>query len=60
MSNPSIQHSQVLYRWGWGQEKRKDGKYGKVEVKRKWLVLAQPPYSPQGNERQLPGWKPRG
>ena len=32
----------------------KTGKKGKVELKRKWCVLAQPPYSLQGNGKQLP------
>ena len=35
LSNPSRQHSKVLYRCG-GQEKRKTGK---LEVKRRWWVI---------------------
>ena len=34
----------------------KTGKNGKIGVKRKWWVIAQPPYSSQGNGRQSPGW----
>ena len=38
---------------GWGLRRRgMTGKYGKVGVKRKWWVLAQVPYSVQGNGRQ--------
>ena len=33
------------------RRKGKTGKHGKVEVKREWWVLSQPPYSPQGNGR---------
>ena len=33
----------------------KKGKHGIVRVKRKWWILAQPPYSQQGNWRQSPG-----
>ena len=38
----------------------KKEKHWKVEVKRKWWVAVQPPYSPQGNGRRAPGWKPTG
>ena len=51
MSNPSRQYSNVQYRWGL-RRRGKTGKHGKVEVKRKWWVLAEPPYSTQGNGRQ--------
>ena len=34
--------------------KGKTGKHGILEVKRKWWVSAQPPYSRQGNRRQSP------
>ena len=39
------QHSKALYLWG----VRRRRKTGEVEVKRKWWVLAQPPYFRQGN-----------
>ena len=42
-SNPCRQHSKVL---------RRKWKTGKLGVKRNWLVLAQLPYSLQGNRRQ--------
>ena len=48
MTNPSRQHSKILYRWG-VKRRGKIVKHGKVEVKRKWWVFAQPPYSLQGN-----------
>ena len=48
--NPSRQPSRLLYSWG-VRRRGKIGKQGKVGVKRKWWVLAQPPYSPQGNGR---------
>ena len=49
-SNPRRQHSKI---YCWGVRRRgKTGKHGKVEVKRNWSVLAQPPYSPQGNGKQ--------
>ena len=35
-------------------EKEEGQKHRKVEVMRKWWVLAHPPYSRQGNGRQLP------
>ena len=39
----------TLYRMGRGVRRRgKTGKHGQVEVKRKWWVSVQPPYSPQG------------
>ena len=41
-----------------GEEEREKNR--KVEVKRKWLGLPQPLYSLQGNDRQSPGWKPKG
>ena len=41
---------------GLGEEER--GKHRKVGVKRKCRVLAQPPYSPQGNGRQSPMAEP--
>ena len=53
MSNPSSQPSKVLYRWG-VRRRGKTGKHGKVGVKRKCRVLAQPPFSPQGNKRKSP------
>ena len=34
--------------------KGKTGKHRKATVIRKWCVLAQSPYSPQGNRRQSP------
>ena len=43
-----------------GQEKRRGRKTRKVEVMRKRGVLAHPPYSPEGNGRESPGWKPKG
>ena len=51
-SNLSRQHSR-FYIAGVVRRRGNTGKYGKVGVKRKWWVLAQPPYSPQGNGRQL-------
>ena len=44
----------VLYRWGI-RRRGKTGNHGKVEVKRKWWVLAHPPYSPQGNRESTYG-----
>ena len=38
-----------------GVEEEEREKHGKVEVKRKWWVLAQPPYSSHGSGRQSPG-----
>ena len=43
-------HSKALHRWGVRGEKT--GKHEKVEVKRKWWVLARLPYSLQVNMRQ--------
>ena len=40
----------VLYRWGARRRGLKDRK----TQKSKWLVLAQPPYSTQGNRKQSP------
>ena len=40
------QHSKVLNRLR-VRKRGKKGNHGKVGVKRKWWVLAQPPYSPQ-------------
>ena len=40
-------------------EKSKTGKHGKLGVKGKWWVLAQPPHSLQGNGRQSPRVEPR-
>ena len=57
MSNPSRQHSKALYRWGF-RRRGKTGKHRKVGGKRKWRVLAQPPYSPQGKGRQGPRVEP--
>ena len=34
--------------------------HGKIEVKRKWWVLARTPYFPKGSEKQSSGWKPKG
>ena len=45
------QHSKV-YRWG-VRKRGKIGKHGKIGVKRKWWILAQLPYYPQGNGRQV-------
>ena len=56
-SNPCRQHSKVLCRWGVSR-RGKTGKHRKRRVKRKWGVLAQPPYSPQGNGRQVPRVEP--
>ena len=53
-SNHNKQHLQVLYLWG--IRRRKTGKHIKLGEKRKWLVLAQPPYSPKGNGRQTSRW----
>ena len=55
-SSPSRQQSNVLCHWM--VRRRKTGKHGKLRVKRKWWVLAQPPYSPQENGRQLPWVEP--
>ena len=41
-----------------GNGGKERGKHGKVGVKRKWWVLAQSLYSPQGNLRQSPRVKP--
>ena len=41
-------------------EQEEKQKQGKVVVKRKWWVLAQSPYSLQGNWKQSPGWKWKG
>ena len=57
MSNPSRQHSKVLYRWGY-RRRGKMGNNGKVGMKRKWWVLAQLPYAPKGNRRQSPKVEP--
>ena len=51
-----MQHSKVIYRWG--VRGGKTGKNGKLGVQRKWLVFAQPPYSPKGNRRQSPRMEP--
>ena len=56
-SNPSRQHSQVLYRWGF-RRRGKTGKQGKIGGKRKWWLLDQSPYSPQGNWKQSPKVEP--
>ena len=37
----------------WVRRRGKTGKHGKVEVNRKWWILAQPPYSPEGNMRHI-------
>ena len=55
-SNPSRQHSKHYIAWQLREEERQ--KHRKVEVKRKWLVSAQPPYHKE--MRQSPGWKPMG
>ena len=52
-NNSSTQHSKALHCWG-VRRRGEIGKHGKIEVKRKWWGLAQPPYSAQGNGRQLP------
>ena len=56
-SNPSRQHSKVLYRWE-VRRRGKIGKHGKVIVKRKRRVLAQPPYFLQESGRQSPRVEP--
>ena len=48
-----MQQSKVLYRWG-VRRREKTGKHRKLRVKRKWWVLAQPPYYPQESRRQSP------
>ena len=58
-SNPSRQHSKVLYRCR-VRRRGKTGNHGKVGLKRKWWVLVQSPYSRQGNERQSPRVEPWG
>ena len=40
------------------RRREKVEKQGKAEVKKKWLVLAKPPYSPQRNGKQSVVWKP--
>ena len=57
LSNPSRKHSKVLYRWG-VRRRGKTGNHGKEAVKRKWWVLTQNHYSPQGNGRQSPKVEP--
>ena len=49
-SNPSRQHSKLVYRLGL-RRRGKTGKHGEVGMKRNWWVLVQPPYSLQGNGR---------
>ena len=44
-TNHSRQNLNVLFYWG-VRRRGKTGKHGKVGVKSKWLILAQPPYSP--------------
>ena len=44
MSSPGRQHSKVLYRWGTRRLGKKVN-HRKVEMKKKWWVLAQPNYS---------------
>ena len=56
-SSPSREHSKVLYCLG-VRKRGKTGNHRKVRVKRKWWVLAQPPYSLQGNRRQSPRVEP--
>ena len=56
-SNPIRHHSEALYRWGL-RKRGKTGKHEKVGVNRKWRVLAQPPYSPQGSGKQSPRVEP--
>ena len=46
-----------LYHWG-VRRIGNTGNHGKVGVKRKWWVLAYPPYSPQGNGKQSPRVEP--
>ena len=38
----------------------KTGKHRKVEMKRKWWILVEPPYYLQGNGRQSPRVEPGG
>ena len=57
MSNPIRQHSNLLYSWE-VMRRGNIGKHRKVGVQRKWRVLAQPPYSMQGNGRQSPRAEP--
>ena len=45
------QHSKVTVTGGSEEEERQENK-GKKRVKRKWWILALPPYTPQGNRRQ--------
>ena len=57
-SNTSRKHSKVLYR---RQEKRKNRKTRKSKSEENvvgFKLLAQPPYSPQGNGRQSPTVEP--
>ena len=49
----------LLYRWG-VRARGKTSKHGKVCVKRKRWVLAQLPYSPQGNGSESPKVEPGG
>ena len=53
MSKSNRQHSKALYCWG-TKRRGRIRKPGNVEVKRKWWVLVQPPYSTKGNGRQTP------
>ena len=57
-SNPNRQQSKVVYRWGVVRKIGKTGNHGKLGVNRKWCVLTQLPYSPQGNGRQSPKVEP--
>ena len=52
--------SQRYYIAGGVRRRRKTGKHGKVEVKRKRWVLAQPSYYLQVNGRQSPWVEPGG
>ena len=52
-SNPRRQHSRRSR--GGGRRTGNPKSHGEVEMKRKWWVLVQPPYSSQGKGRQLPG-----
>ena len=55
----SRQNSKVQYHWV-VRRRGQTRKHGKVEVTRKWWVLAHPPYSPEGNGRESPRVEPRG
>ena len=47
----------IIFVGGSGDEERRKNQ-GKVGVKRKWWLLAQSPYSSQGNGRKLPRVEP--